>query len=428
MSEISVSAPTPSDAPRAPLEGIKVVEVGVWHAGPGANVVLADLGAEVIKVESLRGEPERHTGKFGNMDTESLDSGDWTLIFEISNRNKQSVQLDIASDEGRQILHRLVADADVFLTNLRSDTVENLGIDYPTLSAINPRLVYSKTNGFGPKGPLAGQGAYDTLGQAFSGMLFLAGNDEPTPLSVLILDQMTAIATSHAIITALLSRSMTGVGQDVHVSLYSSAIWLNYANLMTTSALGKEIDLSWNRRHHGVLRSMFRCADDVWLSGTHHPEDPYWQRFCTAIERPDLGADPRLATRVQRADHLPELYDTLDNVFAARTSEEWLKILADNGLLFAPVRRFQDVLHDAQAEINDYVVDVDHPRLGPLKVPGYPVTFGKDRPAPYRPAPATGEHTDAVLTALGFDDDAIADLRARKVIGGGPRDAQSSDN
>lgn len=418
MSQETESSTPSGDRRRAPLEGIKVVEVGVWHAGPGANVVLADLGAEVIKVESLRGEPERHTGKFGNMDTESLDSGDWTLIFEISNRNKQSVQLDIASDEGRAILHRLVGDADVFLTNLRSDTVKQLGIDYETLSAINPRLVYSKTNGFGPNGPLAGQGAYDTLGQAISGMLFLAGNEEPTPLSVLILDQMTAVATSHAIITALVSRSMTGVGQDVHVSLYSSAIWLNYANLMTTSALGKEIDLSWNRRHHGVLRSMFRCADNVWLSGTHHPEDPYWQRFCAAIERPDLGDDPSLATRVQRAERLPELYDILDAVFAERTSEEWLKIFAANGLLFAPVRRFEDVLHDAQAEANEYVVDVDHPRLGPLRVPGYPVTFGKDRPVPYHAAPAMGEHTDAIMASLGFDESAIADLRARKIIGG----------
>jgi len=404
-------------SPRAPLTGIKVIEVGVWHAGPGANVVMADLGAEVIKIESLRGEPERHTGKFGNMDTESLDSGDWTLIYEISNRNKQSVQLDIGSDEGRQIVHKLVAGADVFLTNLRRDTVQKLGIDYESLSVINPRLVYARTTGFGPKGAMAGQGAYDTLGQAYSGMLFLAGNEEPAPLSVLILDQMAAIATSHAIITALLSRSMTGVGQDVHVSLYSSAIWLNYANLMTTSALGKEIDLSWNRRHHGVLRSMFRCADGVWLAGTHHPEDPYWQRFCAAIQRPDLAEDPRLATRVLRAEHLPDLYDLLDDVFATRPSEEWLEIFAAEGLLFAPVRRFEDVLHDPQAEANDYIVDVNHPRLGALRVPGYPVTFGKDCPAPYRPAPSLGQHTDSVLASLGLDDDAIAGLRDRKVIG-----------
>jgi len=402
---------------RAPLAGIKVVEVGVWHAGPGANVVLADLGADVIKVESLRGDPERHTGKFGNMDTESLDSGDWTLIFEISNRNKQSVQLDIGSDEGRQILHKLVADADVFLTNLRRDTVQKLGIDYESLSAINPRLVYARTTGFGPSGPMAGQGAYDTLGQAYSGMLFLAGSDEPTPLSVLVLDQMAAIATSHGIITALLSRSMTGVGQDVHVSLYSSAIWLNYANLMTTSALGKEIDLSWNRKHHGVLRSMFRCADGVWLAGTHHPEDPYWQRFCAAIDRPDLAEDPQLATRVLRAEHLPKLYDLLDAVFATRSSEEWLRVLGAGGLLFAPVRRFEDVLHDPQAEANEYIVDVNHPRLGALRVPGYPVTFGKDRVAAYRPAPSLGEHTDTVLASLGLDDEAIAGLRERKIIG-----------
>ena len=400
-----------------PLAGVRVVEVGVWHAGPGASVILADLGAEVIKVESLRGDPERHNGQFGAMKTDSLDSGDWTLIFELSNRNKKSLALDLATQEGRRIVHALVKDADVFVTNLRGSTRESLGIDYESIREANPRIIYSDTTGFGPAGDLANTGAFDTLGQAYSGMLFVTGGDEPTPLSAIVLDQLAAITTSHGILVALYARAHSGVGEQVHASLYGSAIWLMYANLVTTSALGREIDTSWNRRGHAVLRSTFKCRDGAWLAGTHHPEEPYWARFCTTIGRPDLITDERYATKAARMERLSEIYDILDHEFLQRDRDEWLKVFARAGLLFAPVNRFTDVLSDQQARANDYIVEIDHRRLGHLAVPGYPIGFSRHVTNTHAAAPGVGEHSDEVLAALGLGSEEIRGLRARNVVG-----------
>jgi formyl-CoA transferase len=228
---------------------------------------------------------------------------------------------------------------------------------------------------------------------------------------------MAAIATSHAIITALFSRTVTGQGQELHVSLFSSAIWLMYANLMITSAMGREIDTSWDRRRFGVLRSTFLCQDGEWLAGVHNPEDRYWPRFCQALGRPDLAADPALATRELRAERLPELYDQLDPEFLKRTRDEWLKIFTEGGLMFSRVQRFQEVLQDPQAAANGYIVDVDHPHLGQVRLPGYPISFGKDAVSPYQPAPSLGQHTDEVLASLGFGPDEIASFRERNVVG-----------
>jgi crotonobetainyl-CoA:carnitine CoA-transferase CaiB-like acyl-CoA transferase len=411
------AGPSNGTRPPRPLDGIRVVEVGVWHAGPGASVILADLGAEVIKVESLRGDPERHNGRFGSMNTESLDSGDWTLIFELSNRNKKSLSMDIATEDGQRILKALIEQADVFVTNLLPNTRDKLGLTYEAVAAINDRIVYSCSSGFGPHGDLANSGAFDTLGQGYSGMLFLQGDSEPVPLSVLVLDQMTAIVSSHAIMTGLYIRERTGKGEEVHASLYSSGIWLMYANLVTTSALGREIDTSWDRRRHAVLRSTFKCGDGLWIAGVHHPEDPFWERFCRALERPDLIDDERYRSKAVRAERLHEVYDLLDAELLKRPREEWLKIFADAGLRFTAVRRFQDVLVDPQGRANDYVVEIDHPRLGTLPVPGYPITFRNYEVNRYAEAPGLGEHSDEILAGIGLDETEIDKLRVDGVIG-----------
>jgi crotonobetainyl-CoA:carnitine CoA-transferase CaiB-like acyl-CoA transferase len=207
------------------------------------------------------------------------------------------------------------------------------------------------------------------------------------------------------------------VGEEIHTSLYGSAVWLMYANLVTTSALGTEIDTSWNRRGHAVLRSTFRCRDGEWLAGTHHPEDPYWPRFCTTIGREDLVDDERYATKDARMTRLPEVYDILDHEFAQRDRDEWLKIFRESKLLFAPVQRFTDVLTDAQARANGYIVDIDHRRLGALPVPGYPISFGGHRTNRHGHAPTIGEHSDEVLAATGLTPERIAALRERGVVG-----------
>ncbi len=209
-----------------PLEGIRVVEYAIWHAGPGASAILGDMGAEVIKIETLSGDPERSAKQLGSVKFDVQGNSDWSFLFELSNRNKKGICLDIQTPQGREIFHRLVKTADVFLTNLRNSTKPRLGIDYESIRKINPQIIHAGVSGFGVKGPFSDVGAFDPMGQAVSGMLYLTGDDEPVMLQTVVLDQMTSITASHAILTALFYRERHGIGQEVHVSLYSSALWL----------------------------------------------------------------------------------------------------------------------------------------------------------------------------------------------------------
>ena len=218
-----------------PLQGIFVLEYGVFHAGPGAGAILGDLGAEVVKIEDLTGDPERYWTKLAGMDM-AMPDGE-SAMFHFSNRNKRSICLDINPAKGRLIFEKLVGRADVFLTNLRRSTKKKLDIDYETLKAINSRMIHANVSGYGPEGFMSDMGAFDPLGLARSGMMFATGSPEPKAMHIGILDQATAIAASHAVMTALFVRERTGRGQEVHVSLYSVGQWLMGAGLMLNSLL-----------------------------------------------------------------------------------------------------------------------------------------------------------------------------------------------
>lgn len=399
-----------------PLAGIRIVECGVWHAGPGADAILADLGAEVIKVESLEGDPVRTNGRaLGAVAFDGLERPDWSLLYEISNRNKKSICLDLGSREGQEILGKLVTDADVFLTNLKKTSIPKLNLDYESIKARNPRIIHASISGFGAEGPMSEFGGFDPLGQAVSGMAFLAGQDEPVVLQTYILDQLTAIAASHAVQTALLVRERQGHGQAVHVSLYGTAIWLLYCNIMATSVMGNNPMVSWDRKANPPLRNSYKCRDGEWLLGTNHPEHRYWGRFCDVIGRPDLREDPRFDTVESRKTNTPELIATLDAIFLERDRDDWASLLRSNDLLFSPVHRVSDVVRDPQALANGYMLDVHHPFLGDARIPGYPVQFSANDTCT-GPAPAMGEHTDVLLAGLGYSADQIAEMRAAGVL------------
>lgn len=402
-----------------PLSGIRVVEVGVWHAGPGASAILADMGADVIKVETLDGDPERIHGNIGPMEKLPARVPGWTPLFEYSNRNKRGISMDINTKEGREILNELVAAADVFVTNLRTTTKPKLGLDYQTLLGLNPHLIYLSVTGFGPDGPRADIGGFDPMGQAISGMLFLAGLDEPTLLQSIILDQLTAITASHAAITALYNRELDPRrrGQEVSTSLYGSAIWLMEMNMMLASILGEEVDVSWDRAKNPPLRTTYRCGDGKWIIGTMHPQEKYWGGFCRSIGRPDLEFDPRYATRGARMLVNEELIAMVDEILLTRTRDEWVRIFNDNGVLFAPVNRITDVLDDEQAISNGYVVDATHRFLGRLRLPGFPISYSAfGAPGRRGDAPTLGEHTSEVLAELGYGPERIESLKAAGVL------------
>ena len=398
-----------------PLEGIRVVEYGVFHAGPGAGAILGDLGAEVIKIESGFGDPERYWTQVGGVDISGPDGE--SLMFEISNRNKQGIVLDIKKKEGRDVFERLIARADVFLTNLRKSTKKKMGLDYETLARINPGIIHASVSGYGTAGPMDNTGAFDPMGQARSGMMYLHDPENPSLVHLAILDQATAIAFSHGIITALFVRERTGQGQEVHASLYSTGLWLLYANVVTTSIIGVNPSIQWNRPRNTPLRNSYRCGDGEWIIGVHHPEAKYWEPFCRITGQDHLLEDPRYADEAGRAKHSAELVAIFDKALAQRSRDQWMPLFLQHGLMFCPVMRIEEVLEDPQALENGYITGFDHPSLGKVKIPGYPIHFGACRAGTRAASPARDEHTDQVLGMLGYTAQEIETLRENTVVG-----------
>ncbi|MFO7964005.1 MAG: CoA transferase [Desulfobacterales bacterium] len=398
-----------------PLKDVLVVEFGVFHAGPGAGAILGDLGASIIKIEENIGDPLRHWTRVGAA-IFGVDHGK-SPMFEFSNRNKRSIYLDIQKPAGRRIFHRLIEKADVFLTNLRKSTKLKMKIDYEHICAINPKIIYAGVSGYGKRGPVSDTGAYDPLGQARSGMMFLTDADEPKLIQLAILDQATAITASHAIMTALYTRERYGIGQEVHNSLYSTALWLTYANLMLSNFGIDVSELTWVRSRNNILRNSYRCKDGKWVICTHHPTEKYWPAFCEATGQQALMKDPRYRDEESRNTHNAELVEHFDRVLAQKTQSEWISIFTKAGLMFSPVQEMKAVLEDPQAIANDYVIEFDHPGFGKMKMPGYPIEFSTFSAGIRYRSPAIGEHTDKILEELGYTPEEIEGFKKQQAAG-----------
>jgi crotonobetainyl-CoA:carnitine CoA-transferase CaiB-like acyl-CoA transferase len=258
-------------------------------------------------------------------------------------------------------------------------------------------------------------GAFDPLGLARSGMMFVTGDGEPRLIHLGILDQAAAISASHAIITALFVRERKGIGQEVHVSLYGTGLWLTYANLMLNTQ-GVDPTLAGGRAKHSPLRNVFQCRDGKWLIGTHHPEERYWATFCRATGREDLIDDPRFKDDRARAANCPELIAIFDRIFADKTRDEWMEIFMPEGLMFGPIQTLPEIPLDPQALVNGYMVPFEHPRLGAITIPGFPIHFSENSAGARRAAPELGEHTAEVLGELGYSAEEIRGLKEEGAI------------
>jgi CoA:oxalate CoA-transferase len=397
-----------------PLDGIKIVEYGLFHAGPGGTAILGDLGADIIKIEAPSGDPERYWSKVGRIDM-SMESGE-SLMFEVSNRNKRNICLDIKKPQGREIFDRLVKSADVFMTNLRKSTKKRLQIDYESISALNPKIIHASVSGYGPEGPMEDIGAFDPLGQACSGMMFMTGQPFPAPVQLGVLDQATAISLSHAIITALLAKERQGHGQAVQVSLYGTALWLQHPNLMLSNALSVNPCLPPTRENHSPLRNTFCCKNDKWVMGTHHPEEKYWKTFCEVTGQNQLFGDPEYTDEKGRPKNYLKLIEIFDKVFAEKTSMEWMVIFQKHTLMFCPIQRIEDVQNDPQAQANGYIEQFQYKGIGNVNVPGYPVHFSHNDAGLKSEAPQIGEHTDQIMESAGYSRDEIQQFKEEQVI------------
>ncbi|NWG04436.1 MAG: CoA transferase [Syntrophaceae bacterium] len=408
-------AKTENQGMPGPLDGIRIVEYGVFHAGPGGNAILGDLGAEIIKIETFAGDPERSWTRVAGADF-SLKNREG-IFFEASNRNKKSICLNIKQRKGREVFNRLIKDADVFLTNLRKSTKAKMRLDYAAISKLNPNIIYASVSAYGTEGPMSDLGAFDPLGQARSGMMYVAGKQEPQLLHLGILDQTTAITMSHAILTALFDRERRGIGQEVHLSLYSAGLWVQYFNILIAGFFS--IDpcvLVGDATQHSPLRKQFRCKDGRWIIGTHHPEEKYWATFCKVTGQDALLQDSRYTTAAGGPSNYIELNTIFDKVFASKSADEWMKILLPHGLMFSPIQRIVEIIKDPQALANDFFIPFEHPVQGKTLIPAYPIHFSACIAGIRSAAPKLGEHTDLVMHQIGYTDQEIQELKKEGVI------------
>lgn len=402
----------------APLKGIRVIDWTIWQQGPVATMMLADLGAEVIKLE------ERESGDPGrwilNVAGASTKKASRNFYFEANNRHKRSLALDLKRPEAREIVGRLAAKSDVFLQNFRQGVAGRLGLDYKALSSRNPRLIYANASGYGPDGPESGDPSFDYLGQARSGIMNAIGGPDLPPTYIVggIADQMGAIMLALGVITALLARERYGVGQEIDVSHLGSMTMLQGLNVASRAMMGWEMPRTAREAAFNPLWNHYRCGDGKWLALSMLQSDRYWKDFCIALGLAEVAADPRFGDIRSRGGNAAEVIAILDRTFATRPRDEWLGILRAGGdFIFGIVNSVADLPNDPQVIANEYIVDYQHPDLGPTKVVGLPIRFSRTPGNPRGAAPELGEHTELILTEdLGYSWDDVARLRESGVI------------
>ncbi len=400
-----------------PLKGIRIIDWTIWQQGPVATQMLADLGAEVIKIEEReRGDPGRGLTKAAGSATVK---GGLNFYFEANNKHKKSIAIDLKRPEGREIVHRLAARSDVFVQNFRKGVAGRLGLGYADLAALNPRIIYASASGYGPEGPDSGEPSFDYLGQARSGIMNAVGTGSTAPVYIQggIADQMGAIMLAYGVLAALFVRERTGIGQEVDASHLGSMMALQGLNVVARTIMGAEFPRIPRANAFNPLWNHYRCADDKWIALAMLQPDRYWKDFCEVIGKPELIEDPRFAANT-RGWNATALIAILDEVFAARPRDEWMRILKSRGdFIYTIVNSVSDLPDDPQVRANDYVVEYEHPALGNMTLLGMPVKLSKTPREPRGHAPEFGEHTELLMTeVLGYSWDDVARLREANVI------------
>ncbi len=395
----------------APLAGIKVVDQTQALAGPYTTMILGDLGADVIKIEKPGiGDNSRQWAP--------PTIGDQSCYYLAVNRNKRGIALDIRADRGRDFLHKLAAEADIFLTNLRtSEALRRHGIDYDTLRALNPRLVYVSISGYGRSGPRAGQPGYDLVSQAESGTVALTGEVEGAPMRfpTPIADMTCGLFTVIGILSALRARDQNGVGQFIDMSLQEGQMtWL--ANLAGEHfAEGTDPPRRGNRHPQVVPYEAVQASDGDWfMLGV--ASDNVWRAFCRHVGRDDLARDPRFQTNAERIANYDALLPLVREIVRAKPADDWLSELRAAGVPCGRINTVAEALGDPHVIERGFIIELEHPALGPIKSLATPIHLA-DTPLVYRRhPPRLGEHSDEVAAELGYSEAEIAQLRAAGVL------------
>jgi crotonobetainyl-CoA:carnitine CoA-transferase CaiB-like acyl-CoA transferase len=381
-----------------------VIELAQIMAGPTCGMLLADMGADVIKVEKLPGGDDTRSY------TEPSVAGE-SAAFMILNRNKRGMAVNLKAPGGLEVVKRLLADADVVTENYRKGTLEKLGLGYEVLEKLNPRLVYCAISGYGRTGPYADKGGFDLIAQGFAGLMSITGEPGGPPVKsgTSIADINAGIFAALGIVAALHARTQTGRGQMVDTSLMEAAIQQTFWQSAIYFATGVNPGPSGSAHILTAPYQAFPTADG-WIN-VGGANQANWERIVKVIGRPELAADPRFLTNGDRMRNLAALTPLVAERMRERNSADWIRDFEGAGIPVGPVNRIGDMLADPQVAAREMVVEVDHPRAGPTKALGLPIKFSETPGAITRPAPLLGEHTREILGTLGFSDADIEQLR-----------------
>ncbi|MCB1645911.1 MAG: CoA transferase [Pseudomonadales bacterium] len=390
-----------------PLDGYRIIDLSTVISGPFATMLLADQGADVIKVESVHAPDHARGAGHGE--------SQFTATFLNNNRNKRAITLDLKSAEGRETLLQLVRDADVLVQNFRPGVVERLGIGENDVRAVNPKIIYASISGFGETGPLSHKPVYDPIIQAISGLTTIqAGSDEERPRLVrtILPDKLTGMTTAQAICAALLAREKTGEGQHVRVSMLDAVVaFLWSSDMGGQTFVGKEVSV---QRAATFIDLIYETTTDyISVSAMSNKQ---WQALCEAVGHPEWLEDERFRTPALRDLNANERLNMTQEALRTRSAAEWLEILEQAGVPCAPVLKRKDMIHHPQVQANQLIVELDHPVAGRIRQTRPAARFSRTTPEIRRGAPLHGEHNDEVLAEIGLTEEQISKLREKGII------------
>ena len=390
-----------------PLAGLRVIDLTQAMAAPFCSMNLADMGADVIKVEPLMGEDMRRGSASKNG-----HSGTFVTI----NRSKRGITLDLKQPKGVEVMHRLVKTADVFVQNYRPGAAKRLGVDYETLAALNPRLIYCSISGFGSTGPYASRGGYDLIAQGMSGIISVTGDEDgpPAKAGLPVSDLGAGLFGAYGILCALEHRERTGQGQLVDTSLLEAAMALTVWEATEYWVTGQAPKPLGSAHRLAAPYQALRASDGWFTVGANN--DKLYEALCGALGRPDLPGDPRFAGGPARMKHREALIAELERTTAKEPRAHWLARLDAAGVPSGPINNYAEALADPHALARDMIVDLVHPGAGPIKALGVPVKLSDTPGAVDRPAPLLGQDNADVLTELGYSEAEQRSLKDSGVI------------
>ena len=394
----------------ASLKGIRVLELAQIMAGPTCGLLLADLGAEVIKIEKT---------PFGD-DTRNFlppDIKGESAAFMMMNRNKKGIVLNLKDKDGIEIFKRMIKNSDVVLENFRKGTLDKLGVGYDVISKINPKIILCEISGYGRTGPYADKGGFDLVAQGMSGLMSITGESKEKPpmkVGAPITDITAGLLAASGILAAIIHRNKTGEGQKVDTSLFEAGIVHTYWQSAIAGATGESPGPLGSAHPLTAPYQAFKTKDKWITIGASNQNT--WLKLIKAIDREDLQENEKFSSNLNRKKNLTELVEILTTVLSKKTSSEWLKIFDDNGFPCGPINSITDMFKDPQTIDRQMILEVDNKKAGKSKAVGMPIKFSKSKTEKSKGAPNLGEHTKEIMINFGYNEKEIEDFYSRKII------------